>query len=296
MSSCVPSQSGATVLDHSDPEYQEFQQFQHFKALLRSTGGTLPLQQQPSFGGARMNNGDKLVPEHLGNPSYIYQEEVNGFLSKQFPTIGNPAPLGLCGFALTTFVLSMYNVGATVATSGPQGVVMGLALFYGGGIQLLAGMWELRTGNTFGAVAFSSYGGFWMSFAALFIDAFGFLDTYTDSAVLANALGIYLFSWCIFSVLMTIASHRTSVVLVTLFATVALTFLMLSIGHWADSVNCIQAGGAFGILAAVIAWYAAMAALLTKRASYFQLPVWSLEAPEPQQTNSKLSGVELSKV
>src|SRR3954452_5232017 len=78
--------------------------------------------------------------------------------------IANPAPLGLAAFALTTFVLSMFNAG--LMGSGGEPVVFGLALAYGGLAQLLAGMWEFRTGNTFGAVAFTSYGSFWLSFWA----------------------------------------------------------------------------------------------------------------------------------
>src|SRR5579872_5698666 len=77
-------------------------------------------------------------------------------------TAANPAPLGLCGFALTTFVLSAANAqlftGATI--------VVGLALFYGGVAQLLAGMWEFKSGNTFGATAFTSYGAFWLAVGA----------------------------------------------------------------------------------------------------------------------------------
>src|SRR5919199_5489727 len=80
------------------------------------------------------------------------------------PVIANPAPLGLAGFALTTFVLSLFNAGVLDEAGEP--VVLGLALAYGGGAQLLAGMWEFRTGNTFGATAFTSYGAFWLSFWA----------------------------------------------------------------------------------------------------------------------------------
>jgi succinate-acetate transporter protein len=76
----------------------------------------------------------------------------------------DPGPLGLAGFALTTFVLSMFNAGLVSRAGEP--VVLGLALGYGGLAQLLAGMWEFRTGNTFGAVAFTSYGAFWLSFWA----------------------------------------------------------------------------------------------------------------------------------
>jgi succinate-acetate transporter protein len=136
-------------------------------------------------------------------------------------------------------------------------------------------------GNTFGATAFSSYGGFWMSLAALHIKSFGFLDGYAgDASLLNRALGIYLFSWCVFSLIMTVASHRTTAVLVTLFATVALTFLLLAIGHWAEVSECTKAGGAVGLLAAAIAWYAALAGLLTKSNSHFTLPVWPLHDEE----------------
>src|SRR6266566_556228 len=80
-------------------------------------------------------------------------------------TPANPAPLGLAGFAMTTFVLSLFNT--SVVSSAGEGVVLGLAIAYGGLAQLLAGMWEFRTGNTFGAVAFSSFGAFWISFFIL---------------------------------------------------------------------------------------------------------------------------------
>src|SRR5271157_3895353 len=77
----------------------------------------------------------------------------------------DPGPLGLAGFAMTTSVLSMYN--ANLVSSVGQPIVLGLALAYGGVAQLLAGMWEFRTGNTFGAVAFTSFGAFWLSFWAI---------------------------------------------------------------------------------------------------------------------------------
>src|SRR3954453_19316785 len=78
--------------------------------------------------------------------------------------IADPGPLGLAAFALTTFVLSMFN--ADLVGKGGEPVVFGLAFAYGGLAQVLAGMWEFRTGNTFGAVAFTSYGAFWLSFWA----------------------------------------------------------------------------------------------------------------------------------
>src|ERR1700740_41416 len=80
-------------------------------------------------------------------------------------TPADPGPLGLAGFAMTTFVLSIFN--ADLVSSKGLLVVLGLAFAYGGVAQLLAGMWEFRTGNTFGAVAFSSFGAFWISFFAI---------------------------------------------------------------------------------------------------------------------------------
>src|SRR4051794_5073985 len=80
------------------------------------------------------------------------------------PVTADPGPLGLAAFALTTFVLSIFNSGLMSEKGLP--IVLGLALAYGGAAQLLAGMWEFRTGNTFGAAAFTSYGAFWISFWA----------------------------------------------------------------------------------------------------------------------------------
>lgn len=145
-------------------------------------------------------------------------------------------------------------------------------------------MWEFKTGNTFGATVFSSYGAFWMSYAALFIDAFGFLGYYTNSNDLENDLGIYLLSWAIFSLLVTIAAHRTTLVLTTLLFVVFLTFLMLSIGKFAlvagyedGSWHLQRVGGCFGIIASAIAWYYAMASLLTEKSSLFRLPVGDMD-------------------
>ncbi len=164
-----------------------------------------------------------------------------------------------------------------------EGVVMGLALFYGGLVQLLAGMWEFINGNLFAAVAFSSYGGFWMSFAALFIKAFGFLDGYTNANDLHNDLGIYLLAWAIFSLLMTIGAHRTHLCLMTLLFIVFITFMCLSMSHFTHnfpdrSLRLKRAGGCFGIIAAILAWYCAMAGFLTKeKTSLFTLPVGELD-------------------
>src|SRR3954471_10355961 len=121
--------------------------------------------------------------------------------------VADPGPLGLAAFALTTFVLSMFNAELVGASGEP--VVFGLALAYGGIAQLLAGMWEFRTGNTFGAVAFTSYGAFWISFWAL-------NQFYSDGATPA-AVGLYLIAWGIFTAYMFIASLRTTAAIALVF-------------------------------------------------------------------------------
>src|SRR5947199_9424120 len=93
--------------------------------------------------------------------------------------VADPAPLGLAGFALTTFILSGHN-----ATFIPDLIWVGPALFYGGLVQLLAGMWEFRNRNVFGATAFSTYGGFWLSLGMVVLLASG---SKTFRAALATA-------------------------------------------------------------------------------------------------------------
>src|SRR5438552_13430749 len=137
----------------------------------------------------------------------------------------DPGPLGLAGFAMTTFVLSMFN--AKLVSRGGEPVVLGLALAYGGIAQLLAGMWEFRTGNTFGAVAFTSFGAFWLSFWAL--NQFYVKDI--PAADAGHAIGLFLIAWGIFTTYMLIASLRVSVAVMLVFLALAITFFLLGIGE-----------------------------------------------------------------
>jgi succinate-acetate transporter protein len=200
-----------------------------------------------------------------------------------FPSIANPAPLGLMSFALTTFVLSCYNAGIFgLSVSSPPNVVTGLALFYGGLSQLLAGMWEFKTGNTFGATAFASYGGFWLSYAAILIPWFGVVEGYSSVGYerdLAPALAVFLLGWTIFTALMWLGTLRTNVVLSALFASLTLTFLLLTVAEYKGNggLRVKRAGGFFGIITAIIAWYLGLAGVLTHENCFFTLPVGPLK-------------------
>src|SRR3954463_7948812 len=150
---------------------------------------------------------------------------TDGSPMRMLPITSDPAPLGLAAFAATTFMLSIFNAGFMGA--GAEPIVFGMALFYGGLAQLLAGMWEFRTGNTFGAVAFTSYGSFWLSFWAF--EQF-YADKVTDEVTAQHAVGLYLITWGIFTAYMFVASLRMSVPVAIIFALLTATFFLLGIG------------------------------------------------------------------
>ncbi len=183
----------------------------------------------------------------------------------------DPGPLGLAGFAMTTFVLSMYNSDLVGGASTP--VVFGLALFYGGAAQLLAGMWEFRTGNTFGAVEFTSYGAFWLSFWAF--NQFYAKDI-KDAAALGHGVGLYLLAWGLFTTYMFVASLRTTAAIAAVFAALAITYVLLGIGEAGQHTNIIKAGGYAGIVTAALAWYASFAAVTNSTFGRAIMPVFPL--------------------
>ena len=179
------------------------------------------------------------------------------------PLLADPAPLGLMGFGLTTFILSLVNAGV-LKGAGDVKVVIGLAVFYGGLAQLLAGMWEFHNGNTFGAVAFSSYGAFWLSFAALLIPGFG-VTFGTAAGPTGTAVGWYLIGWAIITGLLTLGTFRLNGGLVAVFVLLFITYILLAIGFFNGSgfgVGITAIGGWVGVLTAIAAWYVALAGIL----------------------------------
>jgi len=188
------------------------------------------------------------------------------------PVVADPAPLGLSAFALTTFVLTSTYAGFFPA--GASGVAVAVALFYGGLAQFGAGMWEFRRNNTFGATAFTSYGAFWLSYAAILLPGTGVLAAITP--VIHQALGVYLLGWTIFTGLMFIGTFRLNGALIAVFGLLFLTFLLLTIGELGPSTLAHQIGGYLGVLTAIAAWYTALAGVLTSIRSPLQLPVFPM--------------------
>jgi uncharacterized protein len=169
-------------------------------------------------------------------------------------TPADPGPLGLAGFAATTFILSVIN--ANLVSDKGIGAVLAVAIAYGGIAQLLAGMWEFRTGNTFGAVAFSSYGAFWISFFFLIV-------VVPKALITPHALSLYLWAWAIFTTYMFFASLRTTAAISLVFLLLAAAYILLAIGDMGGGHPSItHAGGYVGIVTAAAAWYASFAAVL----------------------------------
>jgi succinate-acetate transporter protein len=182
----------------------------------------------------------------------------------QKENIANPGALGLGAFALTTFLLSLVNAG--VIGSAGTGVVLGMAFFYGGLAQILAGMWEFKTGNIFGATCFTSFGAFWMGLALMLV-----LDAAGIAGLSPVGLAAFLFAWGVFTLYATIASFHTNKGLRVLFVTLTVTFFLLAIGEYSTTLR--TAGGYLGIVVAFIAWYLSIAILINGVAKKDILPL-----------------------
>jgi succinate-acetate transporter protein len=182
-------------------------------------------------------------------------ESTQGPAATADPTKGfaDPGPLGLAAFGTTTFLLSLFNAG--IAPENLEKTVLPLALFYGGLAQLIAGLFEFRKNNTFGATAFVSYGAFWLGFAA-FVQ---FVEPALPEADHKTATGLFLLGWAIFTLYMFIASLRTNGALIAVFGLLFLTFLFLVLGTLAGISALATVGGILGILTAIAAWYGSFA-------------------------------------
>ncbi len=165
------------------------------------------------------------------------------------PKEANPAPLGLAGFALTTFMLMLIRTGLVSGSSAA--IVVALALAYGGAGQVIAGWWDFKNGNTFGGVAFTSYGLFWWSFA-LFVILFQGKDA-------GNEVAWYLLMWGVFTFYMWIATLRGARPVMIVFLLLWITFVLLAAGVFrgdADGSGLTLIGGYAGLLTAIAAFYA----------------------------------------
>lgn len=175
----------------------------------------------------------------------------------------NPAPLGLFGFALTTWLLSMINAGLLPATG--MGMVLAMAIAFGGAAQFVAGMMEITTGNTFGFVAFCGYGAFWWSFA-LFVE-------FLAKGVPGAMVGWYLLLWGAFTLAMFIGTLALNRTLQLLFGALTVTFVLLALNPLLGSPQLGVFGGYFGLLTAALAFYLGAADVINAAHGKVVLPI-----------------------
>ncbi len=184
--------------------------------------------------------------------------------------VADPGPLGLAAFALTTFVLSVANAGWIPAAAAT--VFLPLALFYGGVTQLIAGSFEFFNRNTFGATAFSSYGGFWISLAVMVYLEIQHVLVFGTAA--GTALGLFLLAWTIFTFYMMIASFRLNGALTAVFIVLFVTFVVLTIGAFTGIAFLTHLGGYLGVVTALLAWYTSGAGVINSVSGHTVVPVW----------------------
>jgi uncharacterized protein len=198
--------------------------------------------------------------------------------------IADPAPLGLAAFALTTFLLSAKNANWMGSATGAA--FLGYAFAYGGLIQLLAGMWEFRNRNVFGATAFSTYGGFWIGLGIWYqLVALPAITGAKTTVALAAAVkgvnqdvGWILLAFAIFNTYMLILSSQINMAVFLVFLTLELTEIILFIGNFAAGsavkpTGLIIFGGYVGIVTALVAWYTSMAGVSNGIAGKVRFPV-----------------------
>jgi uncharacterized protein len=188
--------------------------------------------------------------------------------------VADPAPLGLGGFALTTFLLSAHNAWGGAAV--PLLAFFGFAVFYGGLAQFMAGMYEFRNRNSFGATAFTTYGAFWLGLA-MFVGLI--LVGKVKEAEIAPSLGWILLAFAIFNTYMLLWSTRINMAVFLVFLTLEVTEILLFVGNFlgeAAGTGWVALGGYLGILTALVAWYTSAAVLLN---SMVQRPVMPVGRP-----------------
>jgi len=179
----------------------------------------------------------------------------------------NPAPLGLMGFGATTVLLNLHNAGIITATS--LGMIFAMGLFYGGIAQVIAGLLEFRKNNTFGTLAFTSYGLFWISLVALLLfPKMGLADP-VDNVSMAFYLGV----WGLFTAYMFVGTLKKNRALQVVFGTLTLLFFLLAIGDYTRIAEIKTLAGYEGILCGLSAIYLACAEVLNETYGRQVLPV-----------------------
>jgi hypothetical protein len=179
--------------------------------------------------------------------------------------IANPAPLGLCAFGMTTVLLNIANAGII----GLSSMILAMGIFYGGLAQVIAGYIEAKKNNTFGLTAFTSYGFFWLSLAALiFLGKWGWIDGPKDDSMVA-----YLGIWGLFTLCLFFGTLKLNRALQVVFATLVILFALLALGHATGSDSIKHFAGYEGIICGLSAIYTGIANVLNEVYGKTVLPI-----------------------
>lgn len=231
--------------------------------------------------------------EHGGIPPKPHQSTVSQVYAPVSKP-GNPGPLGLISFALTTFCLGFYQCGVglpganSFGSVGPYQVIFGSALFMGGAAQFVAGIMEFTVGNTFGTTVHISYGAFWLSFALTIYPNSGVATAYgEDERAFSVHIGIYLIAWFLVTALFLLAALRTNIAIILVFTFLSLAFLFLACAEFVRTTHPMtglrlnRAGGAFAIIDALLAFYAGFAGVMTEDTTWVRFPLGELNYQAP---------------
>jgi len=183
-------------------------------------------------------------------------------------TTGNPAPLGLMGFGMTTVLLNLHNAGIIELSA----MILAMGIFYGGVAQVIAGCMEWKKKNTFATTAFTSYGLFWMTLVALLIMPHMNLGG-AAAAVSDTGLAAYLFMWGLFTLFMYFGTKGSNKVLRFVFLSLVILFFLLALRDWTGSGFIGAIAGFEGIICGFSAFYLAMAELLNEKAGRTVWPI-----------------------
>lgn len=217
----------------------------------------------------------------LGDQTYRRSELLNAFAGDLNPGIhlrpprnlANPVPLGLASFSFCCLVLSLINAQVRGVTNNK--ILVGACLFFGGAIELFAGLLCYPSGNTYGMTVFGAFGGFWISYGCIFTDQFHIVSSYADDPkMFNNAMGFFLAGWTVFTFLMLMCTLKSTWGLFLLLFFLELTFLMLTIGTFTAKEHVTKAGGYFGIFSSVCGWYSLYSGVADETNSYIPIKAY----------------------
>lgn len=191
---------------------------------------------------------------------YVTQKRVEAVAAPA----ANPVPLGLSALAFATALIGCVYAGFIVNPANPNSSTIATQIFfYGGIVQILAGMWAFRKDDTLAATIFTSYGGFLAALGLVFAPGWGLLNTLVRPLGLYPVLGLFYLCWTLFTAVLFVASLRSNAALLTVLGLLFLSFLALTVGELAGSITAFIIGGWLGILCALAAWYTALASLIS---------------------------------